>query len=160
MLQPDLARAASWGDPPPRPCPTLHRLLRLAGAKPADRVCVAGPQGLAALLSLCHMGFSQACCFRGEACPCGDGPCDVLLLTGPMDRDAFTSTLAHALPRLKDGGVLAAHEAGLEDDALILQALQAAGRTAGWRVHDMAGSCLVALEVARAPAEGRRARAA
>jgi hypothetical protein len=52
--------------------------------------------------------------------------------------------------------VLAVHEAGLEDDALILDALKQSGRTAGWRVHDMAGSCLVALEVTRARARDLR----
>lgn len=144
------ARPSLWGEPPPRPCPTLHRLLRLAGARPTDKVCVTGPQGLAVLLSLCRMGYAEACCVRPEACACGDGACDVLLVTGPMGREALASALAHALPRLKDGGVLAAHESCLDDDDLILAALAASGRSAGWRVHDMAGSCLVALEVSRA----------
>ena len=150
MFQPDLSRPIGRDLPPPRPCPTLHRLLRLAGAKPQHRICVTGPQGLAAMLSLCHMGFAEACCLSGETCPFGDGPVDVLLITGPMTSDAFVTTLSHALPRLKDGGVLAAHESGLEDDALIQRTLAAAGRISGWRVHDMAGSCLVALEVTRA----------
>jgi hypothetical protein len=156
MYQPHVSLKPMWTDPPARPCPTLRRLLRLAGARPEHKVCVTGPQGLAALLSLSNMGFSEACCLRGDACACGDGPCDVLLLTGPMGKDVLLSALAHALPRLKDGGVLAVHEAGLEDDALILDALKQSGRTAGWRVHDMAGSCLVALEVTRARARDLR----
>ena len=155
MSQPAVARSG-WGDLPLRPCPTLHRLLRLAGAKPSDRICVAGPQGLAAMLSLCHMGFAEACCLGREACPGGETPCDVLLVTGPMTPDALVATLSHALPRLKDGGVLAAHEGGLDDDALIQKTLAAAGRSAGWRVHDMAGSCLVALEVTRNRAQDLR----
>ena len=153
---PAAARPSLWGEPPPRPCPTLHRLLRLAGARPTDKVCVTGPQGLAVLLSLCRMGYSEACCVRSDGCNCGDSACDVLLVTGPMERGAFASTLARALPRLKDGGVLAAHEGALEDDALILEVLAASGREAGWRVHDMAGSCLVALEVSRAARDGLR----
>ena len=143
------ACAAGWGEPPPRPCPTLHRLLRLAGATSEQRICVAGPRGLAAMLSLCRLGFTQACRLSGETCPGADDACDVLLVTGPMTRDAFVATLRHALPRLRDGGVLAAHESGLEDDAAIQEALSSIGRCAGWRVHDMAESCLVALEVRR-----------
>jgi hypothetical protein len=153
MYPPHVTLKPIWADPPPRPCPTLRRLLRLAGARPQHRVCVTGPQGLAALLSLSNMGFSEACCLRRDACACDDGPCDILLLTGPMDRETFVATLGRALPRLRDGGVLAAHEGALEDDALILQVLEAAGRTAGWRVHDLAGSCLVALQVTRARTE-------
>jgi hypothetical protein len=151
MYAPHVSLKPMWSDPPPRPCPTLRRLLRLAGARPQDKVCVTGPQGLAALLSLCHLGFAQACCLDGGACACSDMPCDVLLVTGPLDGEALSAALAHALPRLKDGGVLAVHEADLEDDRVILQALKASGRLAGWRVHDMAGGgCLVALEVRRA----------
>ena len=136
-------------EPPLPPCPTLRRLLMLAGAKPNHRVCVAGPKGLSALLLLCRMGFAEACCVNGPTSSCGDAPCDVLLLTGPLSREAFVATLAAAAPRLKLGGVLAAEEGGLQDDALIQHVLAGAGREVGWRVHDLAGGCLVAMEVLR-----------
>ncbi len=157
----ELAVASSTfrGELPPRPCPALHRLLRLAGARTSDKVCVAGPQGLAVLLSLCRLGFAEACCVRPQGRPSGERAFDLLLVTGPMDRDAFARALAHALPQLKDGGVLAAHESGLEDDQVILAAIQASGRSAGWRVHDMARSCLVAVEVT-CLAEGAEVRRA
>jgi hypothetical protein len=115
---------------------------------------VAGPQGLAVLLSLCRMGFAEACYVNGPTSSCGDEPCDVLRVTGPLSRAAFVAALASALPRLKLGGVLAAHEGGLQDDALIQQVLAGAGRQVGWRVHDMAGGCLVAMEVVRAQRRG------
>lgn len=154
MCLSDLAGSASVADPPPRPCPTLKRLLALAGARPEQRVCVAGPQGLAVLLSLIRLGYGEACYVSGPTSSCGDEPCDVLLVTGPQTRDAFVATLATALPRLKVGGVLAAHEGGLQDDLLIQQVLAGVGRQVGWRVHDMAGSCLVAMEVLRAERRG------
>jgi hypothetical protein len=85
---------------------------------------------------------------------CDSGPaCDLLLLTGSMAPAALAAILVQALPRLRDGGVLAARETELQDDALIGQVLAACGRMPGWRVHDMADGCLVALQVLEASAE-------
>ena len=141
------------GTPPASTLP-LQRLLHLARARPHDRICVCGPEDLDVLPALASLGFGRGCCVDAEPGFCGRGaPCDLLLLTGPMAPAALASMLAKALPRLRDGGVLAARETGLHDAALILQVLAACGRVPGWRVHDMADGCLVALQVLEASAE-------
>ena len=145
------------GTPPastPPLLPVLQRLLHLARARPQDRICVCGPETREALPALAPLGFGRGC---GLDAPSGlrdDGdPCDLLLLTGPMPAAALSALLMEALPRLRDGGVLAARETDLQDDALIAQVLAACGRVPGWKVHDMAAVCLVALQVLQASAE-------
>ena len=135
----------------------LNRLLRLAGARPSERVCVCGPEGFDTMLALERLGYAQVCCVSALPCPwAADAPSDLLLLTGPMTPAALAAALARALPRLREGGVLAARETGLQDDALIVQVLAACGRVAGWRVHDLADDCLIALQVVRASTEALR----
>ena len=137
--------------PPPLP---LRRLLHLARARPRDRICVCGPQDLDVLPTLARLGFGRGCSLDAQpGLREGAGPCDLLLLTGPMAPAALAALLVEALPRLRDGGVLAARETDLQDDALIAQVLAACGRVPGWRVHDMADGCLVALQVLEASAE-------
>ena len=139
---------------PPAAAAPLQRLLHLARAQPRDRICVCGPEHLDVLPALARLGFSGGCCVDAQRSLFeGGAPFDLLLMTGPMAPAALAAMLTHALPRLRDGGLLAAREAGLQDDALILQVLAACGRAPGWRVHDMAGDCLVALQVREASAE-------
>ncbi|MGC1302284.1 MAG: hypothetical protein WA840_07910 [Caulobacteraceae bacterium] len=135
-----------------RPCPMVDRMLHLAGANPGWRVGVVGPASAATMIALCRKGFDRAVSIQGGVCPAAEGDCDLLLVTGPNTSEGLSASVHLGLGLLRDGGVLVAHECGLKDDSLIGAALRTSGREIGWRVHDMAEGCLVALQVLRAGA--------
>lgn len=150
---------------PDRPSPTLDRMLKLAGASPDQAVAVAGPASLPALVGLCRKGFSRVSCARTAVCGGADGESDLLLLTGPCTGAALSEALGRTARLLRDGGVLVAHEAGLDDDLLLARRLEAQGLQVDWSVHDLSDACLVALRVRRtsratASASGELTRAA
>ncbi len=134
---------------PDRPSPTLDRMLRLAGARTDQAVAVAGPAGLPALVGLCRKGFVRVSCARTATCGGADGRNDVLLLSGPCTGAVLADTLARTVRLLRDGGVIVAHEAGLDDDLVLADGLHALGFAVDWSVHDLAGACLVAVGVHR-----------
>ena len=133
--------------PEPRPCPTLARMLCLAGARPEHRICVTGPSSYAALLALCRLGFEHACRVCGPGCAVAEGACDIALITGPCEGAAFDALVAGVAGHVREGGVLVVHEAGLKDDERVRASLAACRREAGWCVHDLSHGCLVAFQV-------------
>jgi hypothetical protein len=61
-----------------------ERAIRLAAAHLDDQVSVAGPDGLAAMVSLCREGFDSVECARRATCAGADEKSDVLLIVGAM----------------------------------------------------------------------------
>lgn len=133
--------------PDPRPCPTLTRMLRLAGARLEHRICVTGPSSYAALLALCRLGYEHACRICGPSCATAEGGCDIVLITGPCDGVEFDRLVAGVAGHVREGGVLVVHEAGLKDDERVRALLATCRREAGWCVHDLSHGCLVAFQV-------------
>lgn len=134
---------------PDRPSPTLDRMLRLAGARIDQSVAVAGPASLPVLVGLCRKGYERVACARTATCGGADGRSDVLFLSGPCTGAALAETLGRTARLLRDGGVIVAHEAGLNDDLVLADRLHVLGFGIDWTVHDLADACLVAVGVHR-----------
>jgi hypothetical protein len=131
-----------------RPCPTLDRMLSLAAARPESAVAVTGPASLPVLIGLCRKGYDRVTCARA-ATSCADGLSDVLLVSGPCSGEALSQALRGTLRLLKDGGVIVAHEGGLDDDLVLAGRLETMGFALDWCVHDLSAACLTAVRVRR-----------
>jgi len=86
----------------------VQRALSLAHVRPTDLVTVAGPDGLAAMISLCRAGYERVECARQATCAGADEACELLLIVGPMAQDALAETARRTARLLRDDGVLIA----------------------------------------------------
>jgi hypothetical protein len=127
------------------PDEVVRRALELAAVRQDDRVAVAGPDSLQAMISLCRAGFERVECAREATCSCADGACDLLLIVGPLTAEALAETLRRTARLLKDGGVLIAQLTGPEAQAAIHPALAKAGLSIGGQVIDCFAGRLVML---------------
>jgi hypothetical protein len=88
------------------PGQVIDRAVRLSIAHTDDRVSVAGPYGLAAMIALCRRGFERVECAHHATCAGADDTSDLLLILGPMAADELTATVRRMVPLLRDGGAL------------------------------------------------------
>jgi hypothetical protein len=135
----------------------VERSVTLARASRGQRISVAGPSSLDAMVSLCRAGFNHVECARQATCACADEASDVLLVVGLMPPAELAAVLARTCRLLRDGGVLAVQLQSAGDDAAVCAALTAAGMRESCTVFDLSPGCLVAHTVERVAArEGRR----
>jgi hypothetical protein len=128
----------------------VQRALFLSSVHKEDLISVAGPDGLAAMLTLCREGFDQVECVRQATCAGADEARDLLLIVGPMSVDELADTVKRTARLLRDDGVLIAQISGAAEEAVILPALAAAGFEAQFSLIDRSAGRLVLHRVRRA----------
>jgi hypothetical protein len=121
----------------------VQRALYLAQVHKEDLISVAGPDGLAALLTLCREGYERAECVRQATCAGADEACDLLLVVGPMDAPALADTLRRTARLVRDEGLLIVQLADADAEAAIRPALAAAGFETGFSLIDRSAGRLV-----------------
>ena len=128
----------------------VQRALFLAGAHKDDLVSVAGPDGLAAMVSLCRAGFERVECARQATCAGADEGPDLLLIVGSLTPDDLAATVRRTARMLRDGGVLIAQLTAAGDDAVVRAALATLGLRASFSLTDRSAGRLVMHTVRRA----------
>lgn len=136
----------------PSPEQVVRRALLLASVGTNDLICVAGPDGLDAMVSLCRAGFERVECARQATCAGADEACQLLLIVGRTDAQALSDTVARTARLLADGGLLIAQLSRLADEAGVRHTLRALGFEAPSSVFDRSATPLVLLTVRRAAA--------
>jgi len=134
----------------------VERSVTLAKANRRQRISVAGPGSLAAMVSLCRAGFDHVECARQATCVCADEASDILLIIGLMSTADLTAVLSRTSRLLRDGGVLAVQLQSAGDDAAVRAVLGTAGLRAACTVFDLSPGCLVTHTVERVAAQARR----
>src|SRR5271154_1310005 len=86
----------------------VQRALFLSSVQKRDLISVAGPDGLAAMISLCRAGYEHVECARQATCAGADEPCDLLLIVGAMGAEDLAETIRRTARLLRDGGMLIA----------------------------------------------------
>jgi hypothetical protein len=94
------------GDQFASPGQLVDRAIDLSIAHPGDRVCVAGPHGLATMVALIERGFERVECAHHATCPGADEASDLLMVVGPMTAEDLAATVRRTAPMLRDGGAL------------------------------------------------------
>ena len=115
----------------------------LAKADKGQRISVAGPDSLAAMIALCRAGFDHVECARRATCACADEASDILLILGRQSPEELAAVLARTCRLLRDGGVLVVQLQRPGDAARIRPILGASGMRVGSTVFDLAAGCLV-----------------
>ena len=134
----------------------VQRALALTAIHPDDHVCVAGPDSLAAMLSLCRAGFQHVECARQATCLGADDACDLLLVVGPMPPEESAALIRRTARLVRDGGRVAVQVADAAQHAAVSQALSAAGFGVDFSLFDR-GSGKLVIHTLRRPAAARRA---
>jgi hypothetical protein len=129
-----------------------HKSVCLANADRRGSVSVAGPDSLAAMISLCRDGFDHVECARQATSPSADEASDLLLVAGEMSTEALSALLRRTSRLLRDGGVLVVQLRLPRDDETVRAALHAAGMDIASTLFDLSAGCLVSHTVARAAA--------
>ncbi len=135
----------------------VRRSIDLAHADRGQRVSVAGPESLAALISLCREGFDHVECARRSTCPCADEASDLLLIAGLLPAADLADLLRRTCRLLRDGGTLIVQLQRSADDAAVRSALAAAGVVTTSSRIDGRAACLAVHTVARAALALRQA---
>lgn len=130
----------------------VQRSVCLAGADRRRRVSVAGPDSLAAMISLCRDGFDQVECARQATCSSADEASDVLLVAGRMSTAELAGVLERTCRLLRDGGVLVVQLARPGDDRIVRAVLKARGVRIASSLFDLSAGCLVSHTVERSAA--------
>ena len=130
----------------------VQRALFLASAHKDELVSVAGPDGLAAMVSLCRAGFERVECARQATCAGADEASDLLLIVGPMTPDELAATIRRTARLLRDSGLLIAQLTAPGDDAVVCAALATLGLEAPFSLTDRSAGRLVMHTVRRAAA--------
>ena len=138
------------------PDQVVRRALFLSSAQKQDLISVAGPDGLAAMVSLCRAGYERVECARQATCAGADEACDLLLIVGPMEVDELAETIRRTARLLRDGGVLVAQLAGAAQEAVVRPALAAGGLESQFTLVDRSAGRLV-MHTARRAAQLRKA---
>jgi hypothetical protein len=128
----------------------VQRALFLSSAQKGDLISVAGPDGLAAMISLCRAGYERVECARQATCAGADEACDLLLIVGPMAADELADTIRRTARLLRDGGVLIAQLSGAAEEAVVRPALAARGLETNFTLADRSAGRLVMHKVLRA----------
>jgi hypothetical protein len=128
----------------------VQRALFLSSAHKEDPISVAGPDGLAAMLTLCREGYEQVECVRQATCAGADEARDLLLIVGPTSAQELAETVKRTARLLRDDGVLIAQTSGAAEEASILPALAAAGLETQFSVIDRSAGRLVMHRVRHA----------
>lgn len=134
----------------------VRKSLSLSNADRGGSISVAGPDSLAAMVSLCRDGFDHVECARQATSACADEASDLLLVTGLMSPEALSAVLHRTCRLLRDGGVLVVQLRYPRDDEAVRAALDATGMRIASTVFDLSAGCLVSHTVERA-AERRTA---
>ncbi len=151
--------AASDDPDPARPGPTpvralgphvflspeqvVERALFLARAGKDELIDVAGPDGLAAMVSLCRAGYARVELARQATCGGADEAGDVLLIVGPMSAEALAATIVRTTRLLRDDGALIVQLADAGAESAVGPALTRAGFEATFTLVDRAAGRLV-----------------
>jgi hypothetical protein len=125
----------------------VSKSISLAHADRQGRVSVAGPDGLAAMVSLCRDGFDHVECARQATCSSADEPSDVLLVAGRLSVDELAAVLRRTCRLLRDGGVLVVQLATPSDDQTVRAVLEANALSIVSTVFDLSAGCLVSHAV-------------
>ena len=128
----------------------VQKSVYLANADKRQLVTVAGPDSLAALVSLCREGFDHVKCARQATCRCADGVSDVLLLTGLMATEELTAVLERTCRLVRDGGVLVVQLQRPGEDANVRAVLKTRGMRSTSTVFDVSAGYLVSHTIERA----------
>jgi hypothetical protein len=115
----------------------VEKSITLAHADKAQRIGVAGPDGLAAMTALCRQGFDHVEVVRRATCHCADEASDLLLIAGLMRPEDLSALIIGACHLLNDGGALVLQLSDRGDDALVRAALAAAGMDATSSVFEL-----------------------
>ena len=134
----------------------VRRALALTAIHPDDHVCVAGPDSLAAMLSLCRAGFDHVECARQATCLGADDACDLLLVVGPMSPEESAALMRRTARLVRDGGRVAAQVADAAQQAAVRQALATAGFGVDFSLIDRAAGRMV-VHTLRRPMAARQA---
>ncbi len=135
----------------------VRKSATLAHADRGQRVSVAGPDSLAAMVSLCRDGFDHVECARRSTCTCADEASDVLLVAGFMSTDELAEVLRRTCRLLRDGGTLVVQLRRPAEDAVVRSALRDMGLQASSTLIDVSAGCLVSHTVSRAAPALRKA---
>jgi len=138
------------------PNQVVKRAIFLSTACVGDRVSVAGPDGLAAMVALCREGFDRVECARQATCGGADDVSDVMLIVGPMDSEDLTATVRRTARLLRDGGRLVVQLMRAGDDPKVRAVLASMGVTVTATLIDRSCGRLATYTVRR-PAALRRA---
>jgi hypothetical protein len=132
------------------PDQVVQRALFLSSAQRQDLISVAGPDGLAAMVSLCRAGYERVECARQATCSGADEACDLLLIVGPMGAEELADTVRRTARMLREDGVLVAQLAGAAQEAIVRPALAAEGLQSQFTLVDRSAGRLVMHTVRRA----------
>jgi hypothetical protein len=136
----------------------VMRALYLSGVGPHELICVAGPDGLEAMVKLCRAGYERVECARQATCAGAEERCDLLLVVGAMAPDELAATIRRTGRLLRDGGILAAQLRGPGDEQAARAALAALGMAAAATVFDRPSGRLVMLTARRQTFMATKAR--
>jgi hypothetical protein len=117
----------------------VRRAIFLSRVEREDLISVAGPSGLAAMISLCRDGFERVECARQSTCAGADEACDLLVIVGRMDASTLQETVRRTARLVRDGGELACELAGAADELVVRRALARAGFEARLPLVDATG---------------------
>ena len=130
----------------------VRQSITLANAERRGSVSVAGPDSLAAMISLCRDGFDHVECARQATSACADEASDLLLIAGLMSAEELSAVLHRTCRLLRDGGVLVVQLRLPRDDEAVRTAVAASGMTIASTLFDLSAGCLVSHTVERAAA--------
>jgi hypothetical protein len=122
----------------------------LAGADHSRRISVAGPDSLAAMISLCRDGFDQVECARQATCSSADEASDVLMIAGRLSAAELAGVVERTCRLLREGGVLVVQLEAPKDDRIVRAVLKAKGLRIASSVFDLSAGCLVSHTIERA----------
>jgi hypothetical protein len=132
------------------PDQVVQRALFLASVRKQDLISVAGPDGLAAMVSLCRAGYERVECARRATCAGADEACDLLLIVGPMEADELAETIRRTVRLLRNDGALVMQLAGPAQEAVVRPALASGGLASQFTLVDRSSGRLVMHTVRRA----------
>jgi hypothetical protein len=127
----------------------VQKSITLAHADRQGLISVAGPDGLAAMISLCRDGFDHVECARQATCSSADEASDMLLIAGRLTTDELAAVLRRTLRLLRDGGVLVVQLELPRDDQVVQAALKSAGLAVTTTLFDLKAGCLVSHTIDR-----------
>lgn len=127
----------------------VQKSVILARADKAQRISVAGPDSLAAMVALCRAGFDHVECARQATCACADEGSDVLLILGRQSPQDLAALVSRTCRLLRDGGVLVVQVERPGDAAAIPQIVGANSMQVDSTVLDLEAGWLVSHTVRR-----------
>lgn len=86
----------------------LGRMIRLAGARPSDRVTLLGGD-IEDLIALARRGFSRVSSMAREPAFCSE-PADIVLVASIASTDALAARLKRLRRTLQDGGMMVIYD--------------------------------------------------